>query len=455
MPSDENDPMDTSPTFDALIRRMRARDSTPQPGAGFVSALEGRLMATRHATVRPVMDLRAEITKPLRDWSRSPLTAGQTRRTGRTTFLMAACLVLVALGAGGLGYRLLDGGSTPEPATIAAVSSFATPNPNATPYAESLVGLPSRLDACTVEPRLDGYVEKMLSETSWYVPNQLPVQRSGNFGVLDGDYLVRGFDRDSVVPSDLTNDLNQSLLQLWACQIYDRRGDYQEFSDPDDRSWAVYSDNFFRRSFRQGWIPNGQDPRSDLWGLSVPQAAPIEIITIWDIDDGDVPRVAATVQYDSIGVDPYGVRWLVIFVQEGDRWLIDEFAPATFDDQASIDPNLPHLVEPMDLVIYDVVPGETPRNEGSISQLSDYADYYTSGGLLLRIHNLGTAPSRVDIPELKLTITIAPGTSEQLIVTAPTGTTSIDFQVSRGDLIEETVVGTFAYIEPGQPHGRG
>jgi len=362
---------------------------------------------------------------------------------------MAACLIVIALGAGGLGVLRLRIRSSPDPATIAAVSSFATPNPNATPYADSLLSLPSRLDACTVEPRWTGYTDKMLAETSWYVSHEFPV---GRFTVVDGDYYMQSA---GAVSPEIIQELDQTLTQAWACQIYDRRGDHQPLADADDRSWAVYSDNFLRRQFRQQWIPEGQDPRHQLRPLFLPQAAPVAVLRAWDVSDLDVPRVAVALRYASFGMDPYGLRWLVMLVKQGDRWLIDEYTAATFDDLESIDPNLPHLIEAMDLIIHDVVPGETPANEGSISQLSDYQDYYTGGGLLLRIHNLGTTPSRVDIPELELSITVAPGTSEQVIVTAPRGTTSIDFQVSRGNPIEQTVVGTLAFIEPGQPHGRG
>jgi len=362
---------------------------------------------------------------------------------------MAACLIVIALGAGAVGYRRLGGGANQPAETIDAVSALASLNASASPRSEPVTDLPARLEACTVEPRWDGYTEQMLSETDWEVSTWLPI---GGFVVVAGDYYVAGLAPAS---DAIVDEVDAAMVQLWACQVWDHRGDFVPGADPDDRSWAMYSDNFLRRQLTQRYLPAGVDPLMALSGLPLRQIAPTEAYRVWDLGDADAPRVAVQLPRNtpSSGDPAQDSGWLVNFIKQGETWRVDEFTMAMFDEPT---PQLPRSVdglESVDVVMHDLSSLATPGNEGSIQQLADVNEFYTGGGLLLRLHNAGTLPHRFEILELGISVDLAPGTSEQLVVDAPAGTTMLDFTVLE-DIEPETTVtaGSLQFIEPGTPH---
>jgi len=361
--------------------------------------------------------------------------------------MMATGLIVIALGAGAIGYRRLGGGANQPAETIEAVSALASPS--ASPRSLPVTDLPARLEACTVEPRWGGYTEQMLGETAWEVSTWFPI---GGFVVVAGDYYVAGL---APVSDAIVDEVDAAMVQLWACQVWDRRGDFVPGANPDDRSWAMYSDNFLRRHLTQRHLPAGVDRLMALSGLPLQQIAPTEAYRVWDLGDADAPRVAVQLPRSAraSGDPDQDWGWLVILIKEGETWKVDEFTGAMFDDRPTPLATSLDGVETVDVVMHDLGSLASPGNEGSIGQLADVNEFYTGGGLLLRLHNAGMLPHRFEIPELGISIDVAPGTSEQLVVDAPAGTTMLDFTIHEGIEPDTTVTaGSIPFIEPGTPH---
>ena len=103
MSREDDDPMDTCPTFDALIESIRARDATPGPSPLFTRALQERLTTPDARTRKAPMQMHATVLD--RPFPRGTLRLGAGSRWAAIAATVA--LLLATVGGGYMtGIRL-------------------------------------------------------------------------------------------------------------------------------------------------------------------------------------------------------------------------------------------------------------------------------------------------------------------------------------------------------------
>lgn len=387
-----------------------------------------------HATLRSMLPARAQrMTVP----------------TGRLGFpLFALILILLALTAYAGFSRWNDDG--PEASIPAAQVSTPADAAAATPRPGSISNAIPPVPGCTTEPRAPGAVEQVIDQDRTII-RLLPQDSGATYAtaLLDGDAYVASYTNGPARQSTI-DAINATLAQVDACRYYAYTSDGK--ADLNGRYHANFSADYLTLQFAGlkddpaliersvGWLPR--------WNVvsHVEQA--------WKTRDG---RVMAAI-LPGPPLMNVTARTVMVFAESGDRWLVDEIAPAMVFEDLPEDVATPvrddeHEVLP--IVIYDADAPRDPEVDGNYSSFLYAPDYpfIADGGLTIRLVNLGTQPHRFAIADLGIDQMLQPGELIDLPIDAPVGT--YEWAIYEGDGTEPTATRTFELVPPGTQRGKG
>lgn len=379
-------------------------------------------------------------------------------KTGRWTWSrrlgegLAAAVLLIALGAGYGAYRLALPGDDPRPTMPAAITQGDEGDPLSNPS----------LADCTVDPRPDGSAAA-LAGTPISIPRILPRlgydpvhpnQAAGVEMPIDGTGLLFN---TSPAPAEAIAEIETTLAELTACRFYVTRP--PGVVDPDGRFFALYTDDFLRGEM-VGYLEAGLEPSiHTMWASST-------VATVFEARQLQDGRVLAILDAPA----PPDSRWVGIFAQVGDRWLVDEVGLATFPSltgtpaistPAPVEPATPEVWTPtlpilQEIALFDFdqavagapwvtidsygtpvpVTGDTTVCEkitdGAVrfcgyfyEEHGPYRHYKTlpaDTDVTFRVHNTGARSHRFVVEELGVDVEVGPGESAEFVLNAPVGT---------------------------------
>lgn len=298
--------------------------------AGTVTQIHGLARRPLHSSAFGERVWRERVAPSL---SRPTAIAPQQRRRV-VAQLAAAILLLMTIGAGYLTYRAM-----PDPDNRSVIPAAASPIGTAT----------AALPGCTAQPRAPGSVVALAGQPPTLprvLPryNDDPVHFDQRSEQVDGTLLI--FKRQPA-PAKTVADIQDTVAELTACRFYAVGADRR--IDLDGRYFALYSDDYFRGELA-GYREAGKTPKLTVFWEpdTVPAIADARLL-----DDGRVVVVFST---DNDRHHP-NWRWVAIFVQHGDRWLVDEVGEATFPVEGTPTAQASATATPisLDIALYDEV----------------------------------------------------------------------------------------------------
>ena len=413
----------TARTIDHF-QKLSSHAGAPVPAGTFVNQLREDLMLTSDSTLpavaaKPTTSRNRSMRRFIR--SESEVTSEEARLLRRPWWgavEAAAAVLLVIVLAGTLLYgqrqlpptpvpnhyaiapqaspsAMLAAVSTPEasPALIAVVpgavscdakpGTAATPDLIGTPTTETLLPWPTTGD----RPAIQGW--------GALLPEEVPV----NFGI--------------VVDIETVTEITAATNELLACV---ESGDVA-------RTKALLSDDYLRRlellAPSEGGRTNQDSPRTFVPLAATSEPIPgIHVTDVRRLPDGRVTAQLTPYNAMDSGVIPH---FQYIFVRVGDRWLVDEAVPVA---------NYPST----QITITDA--GFSPKNISLAPQKSKMMNF--------TVRNAGTTTHSFTIPDLNISVDVAPGETQRIQIQLRPGTFSV-YSGKPGD-VEAGLTGTLTIL---------
>jgi hypothetical protein len=454
------DPDDLEPTLVDAYEQVRAMDARPAPDPQLMTNLWRSMMSTIPADVGP----RPQAPLPALPSIPKPIFAN--RRNALFRFAVALGVTVLLLGSV-IGFqRFNDNGDPGQPTTIPAAFQ-ETGTPTAT--------------GCEALPREPGSIAAILETQQTSIPY---MPRFGHDPIYalnqdrqnaDAENLLLNWEPDQ----EALTEIQDALQQLVNCRFYaiESSGAYGEV-DMEGRYFALFSADFLRRElsgYREAGLP------LELIGYWAPATAP-EIIELRAMHGRGESANRVLAILDSPGGPPEGT-FLVIFVEDNGRWLVDEVgytnfegvddsllatpvAGAVFNESSYEDSQQPLQ---LDIAIYDASFINTPVGQSAETdptscdplelgtpvpcgsglgyQLNGpywYNEFPANTDFTLNLYNLGDEPKRFEIADLGIEIELEVGGSETIVLNAEVG--EYLFTIYQGDQPDPIGAGVFTFI---------
>lgn len=454
-------PDDLDPSLVDAYERVKAMDARSAPDPQLMT----NLWRTMMSTIPAEMGYGPRAVSPA-----LPLSSRRIHRGHRTTIggLVTALGVVALLLASAIGYQRFNSGSDPgQPTTI--------------PAAFQQAGTPTAT-GCEALPREPGSIAEIVETPQTlhpYLPRfgQDPVYgESQDRQNANGQFLIDNSTQDAT----LTIEIEQALEELVDCRFYtvDNLGRV----DMEGRYFALYSDDFIRREL-SGYQEAGRPLVLTSWWApnTVPEIVEIRRLTGLD-GPGAANRVLAILNTE---FNEPGGALVVVFREQGDRWLVDEVGFAEVPQS----PSSPTASTPvpgqwadrfplqLDIAIRDADPAGTPAGMsggldptecGPLDQGTPvpcgigfnqsgpypYTVFPANTDFTITLYNLGEQPKRFVIADLGIEVELEPGGSESIVLNAETG--DYLFTIFQGDQPDPISAGVVSFIPPeGPPPGMG
>lgn len=394
-PTGTNLPEDDDSGFTETIRyveRLAAKAGSPEPDRSFVYRLRNELMQTPQplpvASWREPVQARALLASDRRGWSsRHQASSAQRKQPAfwAITEIAAALLLMLTV-----GYTVFTARQPPADSQVSAPVGLGQAG------SDSAAATPER-GTCTVEPSSLDRLNLTGEPSSGTLVSWRPT--SGERPAIAG--------WPALLPEEVPTDLGQPADKAIVALIEDRTAAFIECVNAGDAGQIVafLSDDYIRRVNAYGLtdVPllNPEYPRTfaPLGSIGQGEAEKIAVSEVRLLADGRVAAILTPTTTDDASVH---LSTILIFTQNGDRWLIDEALPVA---------EFPHI----EIVI---------RDDGfSPSEIEhDLAD---SKNVVLVVRNQGTQPHSIVIPALGARAEVAPGETVEVTVGLHDGTFDI------------------------------
>jgi hypothetical protein len=366
--------------------------------------------------------------------------------------LAAAFAVAVLLLAGTVGYQQYAQNSDPGLPTTIPAAFIQDGTPTGT--------------GCEAEPREPGSVAEIVETPQTLMPYLPRFGADPMYGpnqdrpLASGDFLLNNSTPDDSVRPQIET----TLQQLHVCRFYALTS---EGTNTEGRYFALFSDDFLRRELR-GYQEAGMELElHEFWS---PQTLPVveEIRHLHGFEQAGFGN-----QYLAILETPENVQrelgtLVIVFVEEGGRWLVDEVGyadmpsgdaspvPATPVPGAWVD-RMPHM---LDIAIYDSDPMGTPPAAACDTVQGTpvscgftgyqkhgpwwFNEFPANTDFKMTFYNLGQQSHRVEIEDLGISIELPPDSSESFVLNTEPG--EYLFTIYEGDQPEPVSTGVFTVI---------
>ncbi len=301
--------------------------------------------------------------------------AGERHRWAIFSTMSPVLLLVIILTIAVAATQILQSSNQPTP-TLPAMAALSS----ATAESSSLVG-------CTLEA---SSLDRLNVSGETVYPDALQVdQRSSEeaFAILQS-LLPTG----QPASQEQVDGVQSSLDQLVACMN----------AGSKEQTLSVFTDDYLRRLRNHNFsLELGSlSAFAPTYGSNASNSiSPYQIESVVILPDGRLGALATGPSGDDTFGPPEGVFF--VFVDQGDRWLIDEAAPIKLSNEL----NTPVIeVYEADLSVSD--DGFTPTTLD-----------VPPGRIVVTVTNSGTKPHSVVIPEHYIRVEVAPGESKQFQIT--------------------------------------
>ena len=360
------------------LRSLDAMETELSPDPAFVRQLEEQIMdvSTTRLSMRTAhrFGARTRETASSPAWRGAPERPRESRRSTSLSIVAAAAVILLTLASGFAAIRLApDQGG--QPAAVPAVQATAPGEQRQVPGPEE----------CDVEPlaRERTRPRGTPATASLIAPE---AYASGNFPMLRMNDLPDGPPADA----EATSGITATLRVMTACL---NARDYARLD-------ALFTDDYRRRLDQvepPSGIREGDGPGSHPTPAPFPEH-------LWDpvpaveetrvLKNGRIGAIVASTARLNEGATVF--PGFYVFGRVDDRWLIDDHAPVGDAPRASL-LLIDIAYEPFELEI----PADAP--------------------VALSLENVGQARHTFNVDGLDISIELAPGQSDELVINAPAG----------------------------------
>jgi anti-sigma factor RsiW len=301
--------------------------------------------------------------------------AGERKRWTKFSTMAPVLLLVIILTIAVAATQILQSGNQPTP-TLPAMAALGSAT------AESATSVDCTLEASSLD-RLN-----VSGETVY--PDALQAdQRSSEeaFAILQ-NLLPTG----QLASQEQVDGVQSSLDQLVACMN----------AGSKEQTLSVFTDDYLRRLRNHNFsLELGSlSAFAPTYGSNANDSvAPYQLQSVVILPDGRLGALATGPTGDDTFGPPEGVYF--VFVNQGDRWLIDEAAPIKVSNELN-----------------------TPEIETYEAELGVSDDGFTPttldvppGRIVVTVTNSGTKPHSVVIPEHYIRVEVAPGKSKQFQIT--------------------------------------
>jgi hypothetical protein len=421
------DPEDLDPVLVDAYERVTAMDARSAPDPQLMSTIWRNLMSTMPVETglspRAVFPALPSLPTPLR-----------RHRMTIPGALVAMMSLVALLLASVIGYQQLTGSDSGGPTTIPAAFQLAE-SPTAT--------------GCETAEREPGSLAEIVGtpQTSFpYLPRYGYDPLYG--GPQESQVSNRGFLLENSTPdASVAPQIEKTLQQLVNCRFYltDSSGNM----DMEGRYFALFSDDYFRREL-SGYQEAGRPLLLvSYWNPAVPPSI-VETRRLLQEDGSDNgKRVLAFLDLPDSGVDS---PMAVIFVKEGDQWLVDEVGyvdPAAVGGSPAVATAgatlwIDQFPLQLDIAIHDAATDATPAagsGDGDdvlcapqfrgtpipcgVSFQANgpyiYNEFPANTDFTVTLYNLGDRSHRFEVAELGISVDLEPGQSKSFVINEDPG----------------------------------
>lgn len=313
--------------------------------------------------------------------------------------------------------------SGPLPAPVEVVYERTPATPAASPRVTMLTG-PEIVDVseCSGRLRPPGTVEGLAGDEPTRA-SILPLRSDSSTprAAPRHDVFVQPSDVDPLeglprADASIVEQVQATLRQLVACLLQSDllfgpplgEDDWTPYDDYNGPFFSNFSDDYFRRGL-VGQVSNVDLPVLETSFLILGPRTP-ELTDLRVLPDGRVIALLPDTYFASI-------THQVVFVLEGDRWLIDETARVVAEDR---DFQVEAAAAPQFLEV--VLSDDAAEVWGPVDPDQKVV---ADEDLTVTIANLGTVPQRFEILGFGVSLEIPPGHSVAFVVNAPPGATML------------------------------